>query len=42
MLQSEPYVIPLVAASTKEQMQEDLETLNFKLSAEQMELLNQA
>lgn len=42
MLQSDPSVIPLIAASTKEQMQENLETLNFKLNVEQMETLNKA
>ncbi len=42
MLQSEPYVIPLVATSTKKQMQENLAALEIKLSAEQMNDLNRA
>ncbi len=42
MLQSEPCVIPLVATSTKEQMQENLAALEIKLSAEQMNDLNRA
>jgi aryl-alcohol dehydrogenase-like predicted oxidoreductase len=42
MIQSNPYVIPLVAASTQEQMQEDLGALDIKFSPEQMEYLNKA
>ena len=42
MVHSDPYVIPLVAASTKEQMEENLGALDIKLSAEQMEHLNSA
>jgi len=42
MVQSDPVVIPLVAASTPEQMQENLEALEIKLSAEQMAYLNEA
>ena len=42
MVQSDPVVIPLVAASTPQQMQENLEALEIKLSAEQMAYLNEA
>ena len=42
MVQSDPVVIPLVAASTPEQMQENLNALEIKLSAEQMAHLNEA
>jgi aryl-alcohol dehydrogenase-like predicted oxidoreductase len=42
MLHSDPLVIPLVAASTSEQMRENLDALNVTLSAEQMERLNNA
>ena len=42
MVHSDPYVIPLVAASTEEQMEENLGALDIKLSAEQMEYLNKA
>jgi aryl-alcohol dehydrogenase-like predicted oxidoreductase len=42
MAQSQPYVIPLIAASTKEQMQENLGALEIKLNADQMEYLNKA
>jgi aryl-alcohol dehydrogenase-like predicted oxidoreductase len=42
MLHSDPAAIPLIAASTKEQMQENLGALDVKLSAEQMQRLNDA
>ena len=42
MLQSDPLVIPLVAASTVEQMHENLGALEIELSADQMTRLNDA
>jgi aryl-alcohol dehydrogenase-like predicted oxidoreductase len=42
MLQSDPPVIPLVAASTVEQMRENLGALEIELSADQMARLNDA
>ena len=42
MIYSEPCVIPLVAASTAEQMRENLSSLNISLSAEDMARLNSA
>jgi len=42
MVQSGPPVIPLVAASTVDQMRENLDALEIKLSAEQMARLNNA
>ncbi len=42
MVQSDPCVIPLVAASTVEQMRENLGALEIGLSADQMALLNGA
>ena len=42
MVQSDPPVIPLVAASTTEQMQENLGAMKVELSAEQMARLNEA
>jgi aryl-alcohol dehydrogenase-like predicted oxidoreductase len=42
MAQSDPAVIPLVAASTVEQMEENLGALSLELSVEQMDLLNSA
>jgi aryl-alcohol dehydrogenase-like predicted oxidoreductase len=39
MLQGAPTIIPLVAASTSEQMGENLKALDVELSTEQMELL---
>lgn len=42
MLQSSPAVIPLMAASTDEQMEENLAALQLTLSAEQMGRLDQA
>jgi len=42
MIQSEPPVIPLLAADTVEQMKENLGALDIKLSAEQIVRLNSA
>jgi aryl-alcohol dehydrogenase-like predicted oxidoreductase len=42
MRQSTPAVIPLVAASSEEQLQENLGALTFELTEEQMERLNRA
>ncbi len=42
MLHSDYPVIPLIAASTREQMQENLGALDVKLSAEQMQRLDSA
>ena len=42
MIHSEPCVIPLVAASTTQQMRENLSSLNISLSAEDMARLNNA
>lgn len=42
LLQSEPAVIPVMAASTHEQMQENLDALNVQLSADQLLRLNTA
>jgi aryl-alcohol dehydrogenase-like predicted oxidoreductase len=42
MVQSDPGVIPLVGASTVEQLQEDLGAQDVKLSTEQMARLNDA
>jgi aryl-alcohol dehydrogenase-like predicted oxidoreductase len=42
MIQSDPPVIPLVAASTTEQMEENLGALKIELSAEHMVQLNDA
>jgi aryl-alcohol dehydrogenase-like predicted oxidoreductase len=41
MVQSDPAVIPLVAASTVEQMEENLGVLSVELSTEQLKRLNQ-
>ncbi|MGJ3237578.1 MAG: aldo/keto reductase [Anaerolineae bacterium] len=42
MMQSTPAVLPLIAASTEEQLAENIESLNFTLSDEQMNRLNSA
>jgi len=42
MMQSQPYVIPLLAASTPKQMQENLGALDIKLSTKHMARLNSA
>ena len=42
MMQSVPPVIPLMTASTNEQMKENLDVLNITLTAEQMNRLNNA
>jgi aryl-alcohol dehydrogenase-like predicted oxidoreductase len=42
MVQSDPVVIPLVGASTVDQLQENLGALEVELSADQMAQLNGA
>jgi aryl-alcohol dehydrogenase-like predicted oxidoreductase len=42
MLHSDPVVLPLIAASTREQMQENLDVLDVQLTQEQMKRLNDA
>ena len=42
LLQGDPPIIPLVAASTTEQMQENLDALHVRLSEKQIEVLNTA
>jgi aryl-alcohol dehydrogenase-like predicted oxidoreductase len=42
MLQSEPPVLPLIAASTSEQMQENLDALELNLTKDQLERLTTA
>ncbi|MFN2151233.1 MAG: aldo/keto reductase [Anaerolineales bacterium] len=42
MLQSDPPVLPLIAASTTEQLQENLDALNVSLTPAQMERLDSA
>jgi aryl-alcohol dehydrogenase-like predicted oxidoreductase len=42
MLQNEPAVIPLLAASTPAQMEENLGALNVQLSPDQISRLNDA
>ncbi len=42
MMQSSPSVLPLIAASTLEQLSENIAALDFELSTEQMERLNTA
>lgn len=42
MLHSDPFVLPLIAASTPEQMDENLRALEVKLSPEEMSRLDQA
>jgi aryl-alcohol dehydrogenase-like predicted oxidoreductase len=42
MMQGDPPVIPLMAASTDEQMAENLGALDITLSAEQIERLSEA
>jgi len=42
MLQSDPPVLPLIAASTTEQMQENLDALSVTLTPEQMQRLDSA
>ena len=42
MLQGDPPVLPLIAASSKEQMQENIAALEINLTAEQMDRLNAA
>ena len=42
MLQSDPPVLPLVAASTSAQLQENIDALDITLSEEQVARLNAA
>jgi aryl-alcohol dehydrogenase-like predicted oxidoreductase len=42
MLQSEPFVLPLIAASTEEQLRENIQALDVSLSLEEMKFLNDA
>jgi aryl-alcohol dehydrogenase-like predicted oxidoreductase len=42
MLHSDPLVLPLIAASTSEQLEENLKALEINLSAEDMQKLDQA
>jgi aryl-alcohol dehydrogenase-like predicted oxidoreductase len=42
MMQSDPPVLPLIAASTPDQLQENLDALNVRLSGDQMQRLNGA
>ena len=42
MLQSNPFVLPLIAASTKEQLRENIQALDISLSEDEMKLLHDA
>ena len=42
MLHSEPFVLPLIAASTEEQLRENLQALDVSLSQDEMKFLNKA
>jgi aryl-alcohol dehydrogenase-like predicted oxidoreductase len=42
MMQSDPPVVPLIAASTEDQLQENIDSLEINLSSRQLERLNQA
>jgi aryl-alcohol dehydrogenase-like predicted oxidoreductase len=42
MLQSDPPVLPLIAASTHQQMQENIDALNIKLTEKQLQTLDNA
>jgi diketogulonate reductase-like aldo/keto reductase len=42
LVQQEPPIIPVMAASTDAQMAENLAALELKLTAEEMETLNRA
>jgi aryl-alcohol dehydrogenase-like predicted oxidoreductase len=42
MLHSDPQVVPLIAASTEDQLQENIDSLEINLSLRQLEELNQA
>jgi len=42
MMQSEPVIIPVMGASTTDQLQENLGALEIKLGADQMARLNEA
>lgn len=42
MLQGDPAIIPLIAASTEEQMRDNLGALKVRLTADQLQRLNAA
>jgi aryl-alcohol dehydrogenase-like predicted oxidoreductase len=42
MLHSDPFVLPLIAASTEEQLRENIQALDVSLSQEEMKFLNEA
>ncbi len=42
MRQSSPFVLPIIAGSTTQQLEENISALSIKLSEEQMERLNTA
>jgi len=42
MLHSNPQVLPLIAASTPEQMSENIQALDINLSPQDLNLLNEA
>ena len=42
MLQSDPFVLPIIAGSRTEQLNENINALNLHLSADQMQRLNTA
>jgi aryl-alcohol dehydrogenase-like predicted oxidoreductase len=42
MLHSDPFVLPLIAASTEEQLRENIQVLDISLSQDEMKFLNEA
>jgi len=42
MLHSDPFVLPLIAASTEEQLRENIQALEVSLSQDEMKFLNEA
>ena len=42
MLHSDPFVLPLIAASTEEQLRENIQALDISLSQDEMKFLNEA
>jgi aryl-alcohol dehydrogenase-like predicted oxidoreductase len=42
MLHGDPFVLPLIASSTSEQMDENIQALEIRLSAEEMARLDSA
>ena len=42
MLQSDPFILPIIAGSRPEQLIENIEALSLSLTADQMEVLNEA